>query len=133
MPSIFPELFTYQEIAPFLIRLVLAAVFIAHGYPKLFSSYEATVRFFELEGVRPAKFWVVVVGVAEFFGGILLLVGLFIQIAAALITVVMIGAILFVKRRHGFAGGYEFDLALLVLALSLLVLGPGILSLDIPF
>lgn len=133
MLSIFPELFTYQEVAPFLIRLILAAVFITHGYPKLFSARTATIQFFKQHGITPAKFWVFVVGVVEFFGGILLLIGFLTQIAAALIAINMIGAILFVKRRQGFAGGYEFDLALLVLALSLLVLGPGIWSLDMPF
>jgi len=133
MPSIFPALFAYQEIAPFLIRLILAAVFIKHGYPKLFGSYTTTVQFFNSQGIKPAKIWVIIVGIAEFFGGIFLLLGLFTQIAAGIIALVMLGAIAFVKRKYGFAGGYEFDLALLVLALSLLVLDPGIFSFDVPF
>ncbi|MBI5045632.1 MAG: DoxX family protein [Candidatus Niyogibacteria bacterium] len=120
-------------LAPFILRLVLGLVFVAHGYPKLFKNFSETAGFFGMLGLRPAKFWVLVVGVVEFFGGILLLLGLFTQAAAALIAIDMIVAMLLVSRKKGFVGGYEFDLALLAMALSLLVLGSGTFAFDVMF
>ena len=75
MLSIFPQLFAFSELAPFILRLVLGIIFIVHGYPKLFKAFGQTAGFFESVGIKPAKFWVVVVGISEFFGGIALLVG----------------------------------------------------------
>ncbi|MEK7647077.1 MAG: DoxX family protein [Patescibacteria group bacterium] len=133
MLSVFPQLFALQALAPFVLRLVLGTVFIVHGYPKLFKNFSETAGFFGMLGLKPAKFWVLVVGITEFFGGWLLIVGLFTQVAAALIAIDMIVAILLVTRKKGFAGGYEFDLALLAMALSLLVLGPGAFAFDVMF
>src|SRR3989344_8243107 len=122
--SLIPTLFDYQHYAPLFLRLGLAAVFIIHGYPKLFGKppaggIAATAGFFESIGIRPGKFWVLVVGVVEFFGGILLVIGLFVQPVAMLIVVNMVVAIWKVKFKQGFVGGYEFDLMLLLMAASL--------------
>lgn len=133
MPSLFPDLFVFEQFAPLILRLVLAAVFIVHGYPKLFTQFAETAGFFESIGIRPAKFWVFVVGIVEVLGGILLLAGLFTQAVALLVAVEMSVAIWKVKFRQGFSGGYEFDLALLAMAVSLMLLGPGKFSLDLPF
>lgn len=115
------------------IRLTLAIIFIIHGFPKLFTARVPTAQFFEQVGIKPAKFWALAVGSTEFFGGIFLFLGIFTQAAASLIALVMLGAIVLVKRKQGFVNGWEFDLALLVMALSLLALGPGAFSLDLPF
>ena len=112
--------------------LVLGAVFIVHGYPKLFKNFSGTVQFFEAVGIKPAVLWVFVVGAVEFFGGILLVLGFLVQPVAALLAIDMLVAIWKIQFKKGFVGGYEFDLALLVMALALLVLGPGALSLDLP-
>jgi uncharacterized membrane protein YphA (DoxX/SURF4 family) len=74
-----------------------------------------------------------VLGGTEFFGGILLVLGLFTQVAAALIAFTMLVAIWKVKRAQGFVGGYEFELALFVIAVSLMLTGPGAYALDLPF
>ena len=68
----------------------------------------------------------------EFFGGILLVAGFLTQPAAFLLAVNMLVAIWKLKFKQGLVGGYEFDLALLAMALALLVLGPGAFSLDLP-
>lgn len=145
VPSLLPQLFTYQELAPLLMRLVLAAVFIAHGHPKLFKDLSGTALFLESLGFKPAKFWAIVLGGVEFFGGIMLFFGVATQLAASLIAVVMVAAILVVKRKQGLvglpatsgsaaqAGGYEFELALLAIALALLILGPGAFAIDAKF
>jgi putative oxidoreductase len=135
MPSIFPQLFAFEQLAPFILRLVLGIIFVIHGYPKLFKAYSETVKFFESVGIKPAKFWVFVVGAVEFFGGIALIVGFFTQIAAILIAINMLVAILWVKIwkfKKGLVDGYEFDLILLAVAIALLFLGAGAFAVDLP-
>ena len=125
-------MFTYTELfvdwAPFLVRLAVGVIFVLHGYPKLFGGFTQTAQFFESIGLRPAKFWTLVVGAVEFFGGLALLVGFLTQYAALLITIDMLGAILLVRRK--FVGGWEFDFVLLMAALSLALSGAGAWSVD---
>ena len=132
MPSIFPDLLAFKLFAPLILRLVLGVVFIAHGYPKLFKDFAGTVGWFDSVGVKPAKFWVLVVGIVEFFGGIALIIGFATQLAALLIAINMLGAISLVKRKMGLVNGYEFDLALLAMALALVFLGAGFYAIDLP-
>lgn len=132
MLNVFPQLLTFHLVAPLILRVILGIVFIIHGYPKLFKQFGGTVQFFDSIGIRPARFWVLAVGIVEFFGGIALVAGIFTQVAAGLIAINMLVAILKVKRTQGFAGGYEFDLVLMAVAVSLLFLGPGILAFDLP-
>lgn len=135
LPSVFPQLFDFWFFAPLLLRVVLGAIFIVHGYPKLFKaeSRQQTTGFFASVGIHPALFWVLLVGVVEFFGGIFLILGLLTQIVALLIAIDMIVAMWKVKFKMGFVNGYEFDLILLVVALSLILTGPGAFALDYPF
>ena len=133
MLSIFPQLLDYQFFAPTFLRLALAAVFLVHGYPKLFGHFQETAGFFESIGIRPSKFWVIVVGVVECVGGVFLVAGFLVQPVALLLAINMAGAIWKVKFKMGFVNGWEFDLVLLIMALSLLVLGPGAYSIDLPF
>ena len=132
MPSIFPDLLAFKLLAPVLLRGVLGIIFIVHGYPKLFKDFAGTAGWFDSVGIKPAKFWVLVVGVVEFFGGIALIAGFATQLAALLIAVDMLGAIFLVKRKMGFVNGYEFDLTLLAMALSLMFLGAGFYAIDLP-
>ena len=132
MLNFFPNFLDYAHFAPLLLRVVLGLVFIVHGYPKLFGGFGQTVGFFESISIRPAKFWVFVVGIVEFFGGIALILGFATQLAALLIAINMLVAIYKVKFKQGFSGGYEFDLTLLVIALSLILTGAGAYAIDLP-
>ncbi|MBI2038765.1 MAG: DoxX family protein [Candidatus Niyogibacteria bacterium] len=131
MPSLFPSLFVFSGFAPLLLRIILGTIFVVHGYPKLFKNFSETAGFFESIGIRPGKFWVFAVGAVEFFGGIALVLGFATQLAAALLAIDMLVAIAKVKFRQGFVGGYEFDLTLLVIALSLVLTGPGAYAIDL--
>ena len=92
----------------------------------------ATAGFFSSIGIRPAKFWAIVVGLTEFVGGIFLIAGFLVQPVALAFAISMLVAIWKVKFHKGFSGGWEFDFALLIMALALLFLGPGAYSLDLP-
>jgi putative oxidoreductase len=72
------------------------------------------------------------VGLAQFAGGLAILLGAFGRIGSVGIVIVMIGAIYRVHRPHGFdigRGGMEFALTVLLVALGLLLTGPGSYSL----
>ncbi len=71
----------------------------------------------------------------ELLGGIALLLGALTRIAAAGVIVIQLGAIATVTFARGFSalnagGGYEYNLALVAMCLTLVVLGAGALSVD---
>ena len=72
-------------------------------------------------------------GGVEFFGGLLLIVGLLVRPVALLLAATMVVAIVSVHLQNGFFlanNGYEFGLALLVISVGLAVRGAGSLSAD---
>jgi putative oxidoreductase len=72
------------------------------------------------------------VGLAQFAGGLAILLGALQRIGSVCIIIAMVGAIYLVHRPHGFdinKGGYEFALTVLLVALGLLITGPGSYSL----
>jgi putative oxidoreductase len=84
-------------------------------------------------GVKPAKPMAILTGLAEFGGGILAILGFLTPLAALALIGVMIVAVLTVHLKYGFFntnGGYEFNLALAGIALTLLIVGAGAYSLD---
>ena len=125
----------YGDWAPLILRLMLGAAFIAHGYPKLFKAENRQMfsGWLESMGLKPGKFWALVVGVVEFYGGIALILGVYTQLVAMLLVINMVVAMWKAKwGKVGFTaqGGWELDLAYLVIAVSLLLTGAGVWSLD---
>jgi len=112
---------------PLPIRILVGTIFMAHGHPKLID-LAGTQGFFSQVGL-PAEL-AVLIGLLEFIGGLVLILGILTRISSALLIGDMIGAILVVKISKGFVGGYEFDLLLLAGAASLLITGPGRVSIE---
>ena len=120
-----------KPLALLLLRLGLGVIFIYHGYPKLFTHTRETLAAFHHMGFPPALAYVA--GVIEFFGGCLLVVGLFTRIAGLLIAGEMAVALIQVHKllsEPRAVGNYEFPLALAVGAFALAAVGPGLISLD---
>ncbi|OGF56929.1 MAG: hypothetical protein A2Z21_07415 [Candidatus Fraserbacteria bacterium RBG_16_55_9] len=117
-----------------IVRIVLGVVFIAHGYQKLFSLGVDGVaeRLLSPNGFPAPQFLAWVLSLTEFVGGIAILLGLFTRYAAVGLSIIMLVVILVLKRSNGLTGpgSYELELSLLALALSLLLGGPGKLSLE---
>lgn len=121
-----------------LLRLVMGAAFMAHGYPKLFEPREQRFQFFANLGFP--EWAVYVAGVVEFFGGLLLIAGLFTRIAAFFLSGEMAVAFLLAHYPRALASGGllgflgsgrdEYPLLLCVASFLLLTLGAGVLSLD---
>jgi len=120
------------------LRLVMGIIFIAHGAQKVFGAFEGPgLRGFSsfsapFQVMRPAWLWMGAAAFAEFVGGILVLLGLFTRVGAVLIACVMLTAVIGVHWPNFFANkhGFEYPLALLGIALSLLITGGGKASVD---
>ena len=112
---------------PLPIRILAGITFIAHGLPK-FQDVAGTQGFFGNIGLPPEL--ALPIGLLEVIGGIFLLVGVVTRITAALFIIDMIGATLLVKISKGFVGGYELELLLMALCISLLFTGPSRISIE---
>lgn len=116
-----------------LLRIVLGIVFLMHGGQKLFVyGLEGVTGSFTQMGIPAASLAALFTTVAEFGGGLALLLGLFTRVAAALTAVVMLGALFTVHLAAGFflPNGYEYVLMLLAASGALVLLGSGPLAAD---
>ena len=132
----------HPSFSALLLRLVLGIIFIPHGYRKLFDKNigpKATANFFVGFGIPAPMFFAYFAGCAEFFGGILLILGLFTRFAALALVIDMIIVLVEVKFKTGLISkvmeggwvrGYELELALLVMAMVVLVFGSAKFSID---
>lgn len=110
-----------------ILRIVLGIIMLYHGWPKL-TNLGGTIQGFTGMGIPLPALSAIFAMVAEVGGGLLLLLGVFTDIAGLLFAIDMLGAITFVHAKNGFPvdkGGYEFPLALLAMALALAFAGPG--------
>ena len=113
------------DLALLVIRLILAAILLSHGIPKL-TDWEGAQGFFTSVNIPLPTVSLVFAVVAEVVGGILILVGLWVEIAAVLVIVDMLGAILFVVKGAAFdLGKGGIEVILIALALALLLAGTG--------
>jgi putative oxidoreductase len=130
---------------PAVIRLATGIVFAAHGAQKLFGLWggggpAGTAAFFAQLGLVPAYPLALFVGLVELAGGLMLVAGAFTLIVSALLVVNMGVAVWTVHLPNGFflnwtntpgAGhGFEFNLVLLACLFSLMITGPGAMSID---
>ena len=116
-----------------LLRVVVGAIFVAHGAHKLFVyGFDGVAGAFAGMGIPMAGILGPFVGLVEFFGGLALIAGLLTRLASVGIASTMVVAILVVHLKKGFfnPAGVEFPLALLASTISLAVAGAGQWSLD---
>lgn len=111
-------------------RIALGIIFMAHGAQKLFGSFGGPGLSGVVQMMGPVGY---LVAIAEFFGGMGILLGFLSRFSAASLIGVMLGAIAMVHARNGFflgaKPGFEFNLALIGLLATVLIAGPGRLSL----
>lgn len=120
-----------QPLALLALRAILGVVMIGHGYGKVFqgglSRHVHVVAGLGLPG------WLgYCSSFAEFFGGILVVIGLFTRCASLAILIDMAVAIWKVHWKNGMfgRGGYEFPLTLLAIAFALILFGAGPVAID---
>lgn len=123
----------WSGLALLLLRLVMGIAFVLHGWPKIQNPLGWMNA---MGGSSVPAFLQALAAIAEFGGGIGIILGLLTPIAALGLVCQMIGALVLVHLPQGHAfvsqGGpsYELPLIYLVIAISLIALGPGKWSLD---
>lgn len=128
-----------------IVRITLGAILLPHGMQKLFGvfggfGFSTTMQYFTQTVHIP---WLIgfIVIMIEFFGSIMLLLGFATRIVASLIVPLFIGIIITHHWQAGFFmdwfgtnpkgfEGFEFDLLMMGLALSLIISGGGKWSVD---
>ena len=117
-------------------RIFCGAVFLIHGTPKIFNLQDTSNAF---AGMGLPSWLAVPIAVLEFFGGILLMAGFLSRVLAVVFMFEMGVAGVVVHLPAGWdvfqfgdpmARGYEYNLALILLLLAVILLGPGPVSVD---
>lgn len=120
------------------LRVPVGIILTAHGAQKLFGWFggyglEGTGQWMASIGLEPGLFMALIAGLAEFAGGLVLILGLFTRPAALVSAVTMTVAIFSVHFSNGLFmanNGYEFALSLLAATAALTVLGGGKFAMD---
>ena len=117
-----------------LLRIGIGIMFMIHGFPKITGGVEkwtalgGSMSSFGIDFLP--GFWGFMAAFAEFFGGLLIALGLFFRPAVLLLIITMIVA----TAKHASAGdgfgGYSHALESAIWFLGLLFTGPGKYSLD---
>ncbi len=135
---------SYPSWSLLIVRVVLGIIFFAHGAQKVFGWFggpglRGTIGYFKQSLGIPAGA-TVLAAFTECFGGLAVLVGFLARPAALGLIAVMLVAVATVHWKNGFflnwsntpgkGHGFEFNLALIGMALAVLVGGAGRLSVD---
>ncbi len=129
----FPDFLAYSLLGPFILRVLLGLIFIDLGFLKFRNEKEEWLVSFEALGLRPADLFVFLYALLQIIGGLLLLVGLWTQVAA-ITFVIFSGIELYVEwqARDIFKRDFVFYILIFVISLSLLFTGAGAYAIDIP-
>jgi putative oxidoreductase len=114
-----------QPLALLVLRLVLGAIMIAHGYHKVWGGFHHHMDFVGQLGFPR---WMAYLSTGtEFFGGIAIVLGLFTRFFSFAFLIEMCVAIWKVHYKNGLTGpgGFEFPMALAAIALALVCFDGG--------
>lgn len=132
--SLFKSASDYQiNVGLTILRVVVGAIFVAHGGQKLFVyGLDGVAGAFGQMGIPMAGILGPFVAFVELFGGLALIVGLLTRLASLGLLATMAVAILTVHLANGFfaPSGVEYPLALLASTAALALTGAGSWSLD---
>ena len=119
-----------KPLAQIVLRWVLAIVFIYHGFPKLFTERTQSIAVFTRMGFP--WYFNYIAGGLEFFGACLLALGLLTRPVALLLAAEMAVVIWKLCHAKGLmaVGYYQLELVLAAAAFALMVVGPGVISID---
>ena len=125
MLSILTPLAPLSDIVLLIVRIIMGIVMIYYGYPKI-TNLRSNAENFVKMGFKPGMFWGTIVAFVEFFGGIAIIIGVYIWLAVALFGFQMImGTIWKITKTEKPFTDWSYDLLLLAIALMLLITGPG--------
>ncbi len=121
-----------------ILRVVTGLLLFGHGSRKLFGWFGGkgltpTSDFLGHLGFHPSRLWAVVLGLAEFLGGLSLVFGFLTPIGAAIVIGDMVLAVIKIHTGKGLwdeNGGYEYYLTLIASTLIFGLSEPQLYSLD---
>jgi len=108
------------------LRSAIGVIFVLYGISKFSPGFAENLPNMGL----PAELQIPI-ALAELIPGILLIIGVLSRLSASLISIIMLGAIFMVKGASSITGkgGIELELILLAVALVIMIVGPGRISL----
>ena len=127
----FSQLAQFDDLGLFLLRIVVGIIFFYHSLPKLKDPSGIAA----MMGMGRMGMMVAVLGLVELLAAIGMVLGVYVQLAALLLAVIMVGAIAMKKMKWHmpFAAmdktGWEFDLILLAANLAIFFNGGGAIAL----
>jgi putative oxidoreductase len=132
---------TYESLAPYselLLRAGLGVILIVHGLQKFLAWFggagiERTAQLLEKFSYPAPLFLTYLIAGVEGFGGVLLVIGLFVRPVAFALVIFMLFAVHYTSVSSGFIwfrGGCEYALTILFISTYYLINGAGPLSLD---
>lgn len=129
-PALGPVYAVLHPLAETWLRVICGIALMVHGWPKLMAPM-GTVGMVESIGFVPGWFWAPALAVTEFFGGLLLVLGLLTRFAAAGSTIILLVTIWFhwVMLEQGY-GGSELSLLWSAITIYFVARGGGLFSLD---
>ena len=107
-----------MRIGLLLIRLMLGITFTIHGAQKVFGGFKEPMAM--RSGLGCPAFLGVILGLFEFIGGILMIIGLFANYIAAGFIIIMLGALFTVHLSQGYMTS-ELVIILLVMSVAVLI------------
>ena len=116
-----------MKFGPLPIRILAGLTLMLHGLPKI-TDISGVQSFFPNIGLPPEL--AIPVALLEVIGGFAILFGILTRIASGLIIIEMIGAVVVAKLAKGFVGGYELELLIMAICISLFITGPGRISIE---
>lgn len=127
----------FQSLALLIIRLAIAMVFLYHGSQKLFGAfggpdYHHFAKILASKHVPMPLESAILSGCAEFFGGLIFLVGTGLRLISIPLAFNMLVAVV-MTAPNGFNvmhSGCEYPLTLLLVVIGMGLLGPGEYTLD---
>lgn len=136
----------YQQFAPLCLRLIIGYGFIAHGWAKISRGTGGFEKLLTQLGVPFPHINAAITPYIELLGGIAILLGFFVVIAAIPLIVVMLVAMFTIHIHYGFSSvntigltpagpqfgppGYEINLLYITGLCSLILTGAGKFSID---
>jgi putative oxidoreductase len=127
-----------ERLAVLILRLFLGFAFMMHGSQKLLGAFggggvAGVAAMLSKLGVEPSHILAWVLSITEFVGGLCVFLGFLTRFWAAGLVIDMAVAVFRVHLANGFfasKNGFELPLAFGVMAVVILLTGPGSLSVD---
>lgn len=119
MLTVFPDLLSYNQLSPFLIRITLGIIMVYWSYRSI---REQNKQIGKLS-----------IGFIEGVSGILLIIGLWTQVAAMVVFAdLAVRTVQKIMKKAFLTDGVNYYFILLIMAASLMFMSAGLLAFDLP-